>query len=419
MIRESRNVHGLQDSRPLIASLLAGAALLLVSQSPAAEFSNVECEGAYSGHLQGTCVDDRAIYWCFTTTIVKTDPWGKVLAKTTVANHHGDLCYYKQKLYVAVNLGEFNNPQGKADSWIYVYDTKELELLDKKPIPEVVFGAGGIAVGNGRFVVVGGLPDGERRNLLYEYDEQLSFIRRHELLSGHTELGIQTASYADGRWWFGCYGTPEMLLVADEQLQFQASFPFSCSLGIVGLADGRFLTALGSQQQQQNPTQREYRGQAVVALPDTQHGLREEVWTQPPGAAMRIRRIRHCEGAADEIQEAVSQDGSVTARIEGEKFKPRVRLFKSNSPDALGPELQANAHRVTAIAIGSDNRTVAMAIGNLSNDWGQVLVWNGITGERLAKFSASGRDSLGEVFRLTFRSNDKLLDVVSGPAGGK
>ena len=25
--------------------------------------------------------------------------------------------------------------------------------------------------------------------------------------SGYTRLGVQTAAFADGRWWFGCYGS--------------------------------------------------------------------------------------------------------------------------------------------------------------------------------------------------------------------
>ena len=72
-----------------------------------ATFRSTNCEGTYPHHLQGICTNEQdAIYWSFTTTLVKTDTQGKILAKTPVANHHGDLCFHDGKVYVAVNLGE-------------------------------------------------------------------------------------------------------------------------------------------------------------------------------------------------------------------------------------------------------------------------------------------------------------------------
>jgi hypothetical protein len=68
-------------------------------------YHNVRCDGTYPHHLQGVCLDDEAIYWSFTTTLVKSDLDGKVLQKVPVANHHGDLCSHEGRLYVAVNLG--------------------------------------------------------------------------------------------------------------------------------------------------------------------------------------------------------------------------------------------------------------------------------------------------------------------------
>ena len=45
----------------------------------AADFRNVTCEGTYQHHLQGICADKDAIYWCFTTQLVKTDLDGRHL----------------------------------------------------------------------------------------------------------------------------------------------------------------------------------------------------------------------------------------------------------------------------------------------------------------------------------------------------
>ena len=140
---------------PIIPELLA---LKTVRQ-----FRNVSCEGSYPHHLQGICIDgEEAIYWSFTTTLVKTDRSGKA-EDEPVARHHGDLCYSEGKVYAAVNLGKFNDPKGNADSWVYVYDRDDLSLLEKHEIQEVFHGAGGIGFQDGHFFVVGGLPKGSKR----------------------------------------------------------------------------------------------------------------------------------------------------------------------------------------------------------------------------------------------------------------
>ncbi len=218
---------------------------VLAPMTLAESFHDAECEGVYPHHLQGVCVDEEFIYWSFTTTLVKTDANGNVLIKIPVANHHGDLCVHKGKLYVAVNLGRFNDPQGHADSWVYVYDTRTLEELARHEIQQVVYGAGGIGCRDGHFFVVGGLPDAINENYVYEYDGDLNFIRRHVINSGHTHLGIQTATFANNRWWFGCYGQPPILLVTDADFRLVGRYEFDCSLGIVGLPDGRFLVGGG------------------------------------------------------------------------------------------------------------------------------------------------------------------------------
>ena len=214
-----------------------------------ARFHAVQCEGTYPYHLQGICTNERdAIYWSFTTTLVKTDQQGKILKKIPVANHHGDLCFHDGKIYVAVNLGKFNDPAGKADSWVYVYDAGDLSFLKKHETQQVFHGAGGIGVRDGQFFVVGGLPEGVNENYVYEYDQNFRFIRKHVINSGYTLKGIQTAAFADGHWWFGCYGKPQVMLKTDGSFRFLGKYELDCSLGIVGLSDGQFLVARGQSQ---------------------------------------------------------------------------------------------------------------------------------------------------------------------------
>lgn len=206
----------------------------------------VRCEGDYQYHLQGvTAAEDGTLYWSFTTNLVKTDASGQVMAKVEVANHHGDLCLENGRLYVAVNLGEFNEPAGKADSWVYVYEANSLDFVARYEVPEVVHGAGGMTAKDGHFFVVGGLPDGVEENYVYEYDEGFRFVQRHVIASGWTSMGIQTVAWHDGAWWFGCYGETRTLLKTDASFRLRGHYAFDCSMGIVGTTADQFLVAAG------------------------------------------------------------------------------------------------------------------------------------------------------------------------------
>ncbi|MCO8121668.1 hypothetical protein NHH03_07970 [Stieleria sp. TO1_6] len=251
------------------AVIVSVIALFVPPRADAAEPQTVVCEGRYAHHLQGVCADDSAIYWSFTTTLVKTDLEGRVLAKIAVANHHGDLCLHDGNLYVAVNLGKFNDPQGNADSWVYVYNAATLKETARHATPQVFYGAGGIGVRDGRFYVVGGLPTEIAENYIYEFDGRFQFVKKHVLNSGHTHLGIQTATFAQDRWWFGCYGEPKNLLVTDDQFNLLGRYEYDCSLGIVGWSDDRLLSASGQCNQQDGCT-----GKVDLAVADQTSGLR-------------------------------------------------------------------------------------------------------------------------------------------------
>lgn len=235
----------------------------------ASEGQSITCQGKHSHHLQGICVDEQSIYWSFTTQLVKTDRAGKLQLQIPVANHHGDLCFEQGKLYVAVNLGRFNDADGNADSWIYVYQADTLTEIARHPIPQVRYGAGGIGVRGGKFYVVGGLPSGMQKNNVFEFDGQFQLVRHHQIDSGYTLMGIQTATFADSRWWFGCYGNPKILLVADENFHLLGRFEFDCSLGISVTPDGQMLAASGRCKRPEGCT-----GQAQIVVPDKETGLR-------------------------------------------------------------------------------------------------------------------------------------------------
>jgi hypothetical protein len=235
---------------------------LIISES-------VDCQGVYPRHLQGVCTNHKnAIYWSFTDYMVKSDLKGNVEKKIPVDNHHGDLCFYDNKVYVAVNLGKFNQPPGQADSWIYVYDAETLDELSRHKVPELVHGAGGMACDGKRFIIVGGLPEGYDENYLYEYDLDLNYKCRHEI-PGYTLLGIQTAAFSNNQWWFGCYGSPQYTLKTNSNFKLKGKWAFDCSLGIERLSDTRFLTGRGTCKKDEGCT-----GRIVIAEIDKKNGLK-------------------------------------------------------------------------------------------------------------------------------------------------
>ncbi|MFM8904625.1 MAG: hypothetical protein ACKOIB_05190 [Verrucomicrobiota bacterium] len=223
---------------PRSALLLVSA---LLSGCVANKGSEVVCEGSYPRHLQGLCAEGASVYWSWTDALVRTDLSGRLLASTPAPFHQGDLCQVGGKVYVAVNLGQFNRPAGKADNWIHVHDAATLRPLSRHPAPEVVHGAGGIAHRDGRFFVVGGLPPDVPENYVYEYDAELRFVRRHVLASGNTLMGIQTVAWAHGSWWFGCYGEPKVLLRADTDFRITGRWHFDASLGVEEGPEGSLL----------------------------------------------------------------------------------------------------------------------------------------------------------------------------------
>jgi hypothetical protein len=98
-------------------------------------------------------------------------------------------------------------------------------------VQQVKHGAGGIAVKNGRFLVVGGLPEGVPENYVYEYDSKFNFKKRHVIKSGWTRLGIQNAAFAQGHWWFGCYGS--VLLKTTPDFKMVGKYNFNCGYGVL------------------------------------------------------------------------------------------------------------------------------------------------------------------------------------------
>lgn len=226
------------------------SALLLFALSAFAE--DIHCPGAYDGHLQGIAVDAHgSIYWSFTVALVKTASDGTLLQQIVVPGHHGDLWVEGDMVYVVFNQPASNGEPGARDSWICAYKTDDLSSVWKKEVPEVVRGAGGLAMHNGHFFVVSGrLWKGHDESYVYEYDGDCVFLKRHLLRIGNNHLGIQTMAYADGAWWFGCYGNPPKTVHANEDFSIEREFDYDCSLGIAPAPGGGFYIGHGKRNEE-------------------------------------------------------------------------------------------------------------------------------------------------------------------------
>ncbi len=134
-------------------------------------------------------------------------------------------------------------------------------------------------------------------------------------------------------------------------------------------------------------------------------------------APIAFRVTERAPGVAAPLAPVPTPDGRAVLRVEGPRFQPVARLHAADDGRPLGPALAPEppgvSYRITAIAVARDGRTVATAVGNFSNDWGRVDVWDAVTGRRLAR-----RAGLGEVLTLSFAADGRTVAVESGPPGG-
>ena len=227
----------------LMAGVLALQGAAAQAEAARGACERIDCGGEYKGHLQGVATDGAFLYWSFTDELVKTDLSGAVLCSVAVPRHHGDLCVRDGTVYVAVNRGTFNS-EDRAVSEVSAYSAADLGFRRTWKLPMCGHGAGGMTWAGGRFFVVGGLPATHECNYVYEFTPDFRLVKRHELATGFTLMGIQTAAFEDGRFLFGiygCKGDPGGVLECPRDL---GSFVRRCGQGDVGIVklDGDYWT---------------------------------------------------------------------------------------------------------------------------------------------------------------------------------
>ena len=244
--------------KKLVSSIVL---LLTISVAFAVDnYKKVACTGGFRGHLQGIEAHNGKIFWSHTHNLIRTDSNGVIEKYIDAPYHHGDICIHNNKLYVAVNLGVFDQKKGAKNSvWIYDLD---LNFIKKIPIKEFEGGLGGIEYYNGSFYLVGGIHNSYKQFPLYKYDENFNLQKEYLFDVAETVCGIQTICWAYGRFWLGVYLNKESihtnlrLWETDENLKIIKKHKIDASTGITPIenADGaNFLIARAHCKRQKLP----------------------------------------------------------------------------------------------------------------------------------------------------------------------
>lgn len=171
----------------------------------------IVCEGSYPGHIQGLDIDERHIYWSFTTTLVKTDREGRIQKTATVPYHHGGITVFDGKVFCAFMPGRK----------IKVYKASDLSFLRDHDVPEVRGFPGGIDYHLGHFYVA----EGTRNSVfpeVYKYDKNFKHVKTYTIpLNLH--IGIQTIGRFNGAWWLGIYDPAHPTVMLDDDFHVLAT----------------------------------------------------------------------------------------------------------------------------------------------------------------------------------------------------
>ena len=234
-------------------SVLAAVSLMAACAVHADSITNSVSSGAK--HLQGVACDGEAIYWSFTTSLVKTDLTGaNKLAEVEVPSHSGDLCVHRGKVYVATEEGRYVR-ESNFKQEVRVYDAATLNLLKKYNIDADCAAKGllssAIEYANGRFWLAMGQEEGstDTKNYVLEYTPSFEYVATHELATGNTQYGLQTIAYHDGKFYIGTYSganVPASAFICDSDLQGFVNSTIPAAEGVMSV-NGTLYTAVSSE----------------------------------------------------------------------------------------------------------------------------------------------------------------------------
>ena len=197
-----------------------------------------------TGHVQGMCAADDALYLSTHDAIVKADWRGKVLCLRRFSSHMGDLAWHRGRVYCT-----WARRVGKAsEAILLVLDGGDLHEVARKTVAEIP-GVDGITVMGDRiyFGVGEGKMKFHRVNRLGMADLDLNVIGYRDVDYGvETNFGAQNMCAFDGRVYAFFYthlgetkGSPLRCCVLDRDLNVVSAERYSSAQGI-DLAPARF-----------------------------------------------------------------------------------------------------------------------------------------------------------------------------------
>ena len=233
------------------AVLFAAAAWLFPCSAISA---TITCGGNGSSHLQGVACDGEYIYWCYTTSLVKTDLSGAKVAETEVAGHSGDLCVHLGKVYIATEEGRYVR-QSNFKQEVRVYDAATLRLAKKYNLDADCAAknvhVSSIEYANGRFWLAMGQENDstDEKNYVFEYTPSFELVAVHELATGNTQYGLQTIAFHGGKFYVGTYSganVPASAFICDSDMQGFVPSSIPAAEGVMSVT-GVLYTAVSSQ----------------------------------------------------------------------------------------------------------------------------------------------------------------------------
>jgi len=193
------------------------------------------------GHIQGVAADETGIYWSHTTSLLKTDYEGKILASVKVPSHAGSLCVTDGKLFVSMALRgtKILNEHEKCRSWIFEFDSTTLEPVKKHKHPELT-SPDGITFHDGKFYIAKGFPrEPHPVNEIIIYDRNFKLLETRKIDIGqNTMYGAQMLAVVDGKLLAGFYGDKKKKGYFFELNDFTnviGTFPVRGSFGLAEL----------------------------------------------------------------------------------------------------------------------------------------------------------------------------------------
>ncbi|HWG42120.1 MAG TPA: TIGR03000 domain-containing protein [Gemmataceae bacterium] len=93
-----------------------------------------------------------------------------------------------------------------------------------------------------------------------------------------------------------------------------------------------------------------------------------------------------------------------------------IRLYEAATDKPLGPKITLHGHRVTALAVSPDGKTIATGFHSEYNrHYALVRVWDATSGKEIGGYYDGHFPHLDEVFDLTFFQNGKFVLIIALP----